>query len=57
MLILVISLGRLTEFLDLCDSSDAVLVKKAMLRARGASRFFKAQAIELHQSFKRRILD
>ena len=46
--ILVITLGRVKELLDLCDFCDAVLLKRAMPRARGASRYVKAQVIELH---------
>ncbi len=48
LIILVITLGRVKELLDLCDFCDAVLLKKAMPRARGASKYFKAQVIELH---------
>ena len=48
LLILVITMGRVEELLDLCDFCDAVLLKKATPRARGASRYFKAQIIELH---------
>ena len=44
----MVTLGRVKELLDLCDFCDAVLLKRAMSRARGASRYFKAQVIELH---------
>ncbi len=46
-LILVMTLGRVKELLDLCDFCDAVLLKRAFSRARGASRYFKTQVIEL----------
>ncbi len=52
LLILVITLWSVKELLDLSDFCDAVLLKRAMSRARSAAMYFKAQVIELHLIFQ-----
>ncbi len=47
LLILIITMGRIKELLDLSEFCDAVLLKKATPKARRATTYFKSQVIEL----------
>ncbi len=47
LMVMIITIGRVKELLDLCEFCDAVLLKKATSSARRATTYFKSQVIEL----------